>query len=152
MLRLALLSAALVGALLAPTPVQVRFMVYVQPGLPVSAATVRKSIERGLFTDSLVRPYGRGTFDSVMAQARRANGDTLSRPRMAILQARISGTASSVSVCLVAMNLLAQPIVGPDTVTSTVAALDSVLASYGSRYASLLANPTWRGSSKEHCS
>ena len=155
MLRLGLLFAGLVGALLAPAPVQVRFSMSVQPGLQVDAAAARRALERGLFADTLIRPYTTGEIDSLLARGQRAYRDSLPpqpSPTIVLVRARLTGTGSSVSVCLVALSLLAQPLAGPDTVTSSLAALDSVLASYGARYAQVLANRRWaRGSSNGRC-
>jgi hypothetical protein len=154
MLRRVFAAAAVVAAALTPRPVLVKFRIGVQSGLPVYAMAAQRAIERGLFADSLIRRYVPGELDSSLPELRVVGSDTLRlrpSPQVALVRARISGSASRLSVCVLVMNIIAQPI-AVDTFTSDVAVLDSVLAAHGARYAQLLARPTWsRGPSNDRC-
>jgi hypothetical protein len=89
--------------------------------------------ERGLFGDSvIVRGVRRGLRDTSVAA--RAN-----RTQTLVVIADVEGDPSSLRVVLVVKNVLANPVVGPDTTRTTRAGLDSAMVAAGRRIAKKLA-------------
>jgi len=85
------------------------------------------AFNRGLYVDSLIVPF--------------ESSDSLASPsrRIVVVQGSIEVDGNRARVCLMMRNVLARPITGPDTVVVQLGDLDSVLTSYGARYARILA-------------
>ena len=85
------------------------------------------AFNRGLYLDSLIVPF--------------ESSDSLASPsrRIVRVQGTIEVDGKRARVCLMMLNVLARPIAGPDTAVVQVTELDSVLTSYGARYARFLA-------------
>jgi hypothetical protein len=105
------LAAAVAGATIPPS-VRVHFRIYASADLSVEQARVTKALQRGMFMDSLIVP----TPDSVGAP-------TISEVRIRLL------------------NILAQPMAGPDTLRVDRKQLDSAVTEIGRRYAQRLSRP-----------
>ena len=140
MIRACLGAIVIVAALSAPRPVRVRTaMRYVQ----VDSATRTRSMNafnRGLYQDSLIAPF--------------ESSDSLASPsrRIALVQGSIEVDGGRARVCLALIDVLARPIVLPETTVVKLNALDSLLTWYGARYARLLAQDRLPSSfSKARC-
>jgi hypothetical protein len=126
-IRACIAAIGVVAALSAPRPVRVRTaMRYVR----VDDATRTRSMNafnRGLYLDSLIAPF--------------ESSDSLASPsrRIVRVQGSIEVDGNRARVCLMMLNVLARPITGPDTAVVQLGELDSVLTSYGVRYARILA-------------
>lgn len=127
MIRACLGAIALAAALSAPRPVRVRTtMRYSQVDEPRRTQAMN-AFNRGLYQDSLIAPF--------------APSDSLASPsrRTVVVQGSIEVDGGRARVCLMLRNVLARAIAGPDTAVVQLSELDSVLTSYGARYARHLA-------------
>jgi hypothetical protein len=126
----ALLSGVILAGVLSPAPRPVRIrttMRYYQFDEPRRTQAMN-ALNRGLYQDSLIAPVSPS--DTALG---------IARPRIVVIRATFDGQDQRVRVCLVPLNVLAQPIIAPDTATVKYSELDSVLTSVGARYARLFA-------------
>jgi hypothetical protein len=141
MIRACLVVMALVAAFAAPRPVRVRTTMRYVGGDDATRTRSMKAFTRGLYEDSLIAPFTAA--DSLASPSR----------RIVVVQGSIEVEGSRARVCFMLRNVLARPISGPDTAVVQLAELDSVLTSFGARYARILAQERVPDSfSKARCS
>jgi len=127
MIRACLGAVALAATLAAPRPIRLRtIMSYIQFGEPYRTQAMA-AFKRGLYQDSLIVPFSQS--DSLASPSRRT----------VVVRGSLEMDGSRAKVCFMLLNVLARPITEPETVTVQVAELDSVLTTYGARFARLLA-------------
>jgi len=120
-------AVALVATLAAPRPIRLRtIMSYIQFDEPHRTQAMA-AFKRGLYQDSLIVPFSQS--DSLASPSRRT----------VVVRGSLEMDGSRAKVCFMLLNVLARPITEPETVTVQVAELDSVLTTYGARFARLLA-------------
>ena len=114
----------------------VRVLISAPPGLSTDVQRITDALQRGLYMDSLIAPGGipRSTPVNPGDSAAWAN-----RQRAAAIRGLVDTSGTRLEARLTLVNVLAQPLVGPDIIRVERASLDSAFVALGRRYAARLA-------------